>query len=90
MILLVILDLAPVRKHETVQALSRESKEPCFQLRDSVWLLDTVEQPRWWRDRLRERGDVRDRIFITRIHQRWAALQLDGAVEWLTDPARRW
>lgn len=90
MILLVVLDLAPVRKHETVQALCRGSKEPCFQMQDSIWLLDTVEQPRWWRDRLRERGDVRDRIFITRIHQRWAALQLDGAVEWLTDPARRW
>jgi hypothetical protein len=53
-------------------------------------LLDSEAQPRWWRDRIRESSDPSDRIFVSRLKRRWAALQLDDATEWLSDPGRRW
>jgi hypothetical protein len=61
-----------------------------FRLSDSLWLLDTLEQPKWWRDQLRSHGDVRDQFFVARLVRRWAALQMDAAGGWLSDPARRW
>jgi hypothetical protein len=91
MILLVVLDLHRLgRDREAIRALCDAAGDGCFSLRDSAWLLDTEQQPKWWRDRIRESGDVRDRIFVSRLQRRWAALQLDDATEWLSEPGRRW
>jgi hypothetical protein len=91
MILLVVLQLSPARRQsEAIHTLCEVCGDSCLRLQESVWLLDTLKEPRWWRDRLRERGDLRDRIFVTPLQPGWAALQLDGAAAWLTDPTRRW
>ncbi len=91
MILLAVLESRPTRRDpEAIEKLCVATGDAWFELDGSVWLLDTKQQPKWWRDRLREAGDMRDRIFVSRLERRWAALQLDDATEWLSDPARRW
>jgi hypothetical protein len=91
MILIVAFNLRPAgTTGEAIREICATAGDSSFWLWESVWLLDTEQQPMWWRDRLRERGSQRDQIFVGRLQRRWGALQLDAATEWLTDPARRW
>lgn len=91
MILFIVCDLSqPGRNYEPLCVQLETADGGFYRLWESVWLIDTLEQPKWWRDELRCHGDPRDRIIVSRLHQPWAALQVDGATRWLLDPARRW
>lgn len=91
MILLAAYDLhQPGRDYGAIEALLKSASGGFFHLQGSVWLLDTAESPKWWRDELRSRGDANDEYFVTLITRSWAGLKMDGGGKWLKDPDRSW
>lgn len=58
----------------------------------SVWLIDTLNDPAWWRDQLKDCGDANDEYLVTRVASReWASFNMDSEVaEWLKSSSRRW
>jgi hypothetical protein len=58
---------------------------------DSAWLIESDEDPKAWRDRLREVGDVRDEFLVVRVGRSWASRNVDAvALTWLRNAGRRW
>jgi hypothetical protein len=91
MILIAAYDLhQPGRDYPAVEKLLESAHGGCFHLQESVWLLDSLEEPAWWRDSLIEVGDENDSYFVARLQRKWAARKAGGAGAWLNDDARRW
>jgi CRISPR/Cas system-associated endoribonuclease Cas2 len=80
----------PGRDYAAVEKLLKTASGGSFHLQESVWLLDTLKGPAWWRDELRKAGDDGDSIFVARLRRNWASRKDGGAGRWLKDDARRW
>jgi hypothetical protein len=80
----------PGRDYDPVTALIRTASGGCCHMQGSVWLVDTLQPPAWWRDQLKRRGDPNDEHFVTRLRHSWAGLNVGSAAEWLKHPGRRW
>ncbi|HKF83162.1 MAG TPA: hypothetical protein VKB23_09400 [Solirubrobacterales bacterium] len=91
MILFVSLQLRrPEAEHPELCFHLESADGGALRLRESIWLLDTVEQPRWWHVKLSRRADAGDQILIARLARSWAPPEEGAAREWLVDRARRW
>jgi hypothetical protein len=91
MILIATYDLhQPGRDYPAVKKLLETASGGHFHLQESVWLLDTLKEPAWWRDGLREVGDDNDSVFVARLQRKWASRLDGGAGDWLNGSARRW
>jgi CRISPR/Cas system-associated endoribonuclease Cas2 len=92
MILIATYDLhQPGRDYPAVEKLLKSASGGFFHLQESVWLLDSLNNPAWWRDHLQEAGDDDDSFFVARLRHNWATRNARvGAGTWLKDAARRW
>jgi hypothetical protein len=94
MILIATYDLhQPMRDYPSVEKLLESASGGHSHAQESVWLLDTLKDPKWWRARLKEAGDEDDSFFVAQLTEAadWAGRKLDdGAGIWLNDSARRW
>jgi hypothetical protein len=59
---------------------------------NSVWLLDTIGDPTAVRTKLKESllYKEKDQLFVVRLHQDWASLNMHQAATWLKDTSRTW
>jgi hypothetical protein len=91
MVMIVAYDLHnPGRDYEDVTAVLKKA-DAWAHPEGSVWFLDDAREPDWWRDQLRDAGDVNDEYFVARMHQYWAAFRVgDEVADWLKSPNRTW
>jgi hypothetical protein len=80
----------PGRDYEDVADLLKTASGGYCHFQGSVWLLDTLKDPAWWRDQLKHRGDANDEYFVSRLQRNWANFNDAVAVRWLKHPSRRW
>lgn len=92
MILIVAYDLHnPDRDYPAIEKVLTSADGGSTHPQGSVWLIDTTEEPSYWRDRMKDAGDANDEYLVARLHRHWASFNLDkGSVAWLKDPRRRW
>lgn len=92
MVLQVSYDLrAPGQNYDRIGKAIELAADDCIHAQGSVWLVDTGETPRWWRDHLAEQLDANDVFIVTRVQERqWAGLNMAPVGKWLNNPARRW
>jgi CRISPR/Cas system-associated endoribonuclease Cas2 len=58
---------------------------------ESVWTIDTNNEPSKVRDNLQQHVDSNDLIFVVRLQQNWACINLsESIVNWLKSPKRSW
>lgn len=83
MVLLITYDLhKPDRDYEDVIAVIKEAGTYAH-LEESVWLVETSDDPAVWRDRLKNAASEAT-YFVVRLRQSWAAWQLSKSVaDWL-------
>jgi len=83
MILLITYDLhKPDRDYADVTATIKEAGT-YLHLEESVWLVETSDDPAVWRDRLKNTASEAT-YFVVRLRQNWAGWQLGkGVAGWL-------
>jgi hypothetical protein len=91
MILMVIYDLEePIGNNDNIEAILK-SATSWVHPRSSVWLLDSLDAPAMWRNRIRELVDPCDEVLVMRISPDWVSFNTnDEVVNWLGDNSRSW
>jgi hypothetical protein len=92
MILQVAYDLHnPGRDYDAVAKQLKTASGGYTHVQGSVWLIDTANEPAWWRAQLRDCGDRNDEYLVTRLRKHWAGFGLKQAsVRWSKSEKRRW
>jgi hypothetical protein len=83
----------PGRDYPAVEKLLESASGGYFHALGSVWFVDTLNDPAWWRDQLKVAGDSNDQHFVGRMRTgagEWASWNMGAAANWLNDPIRRW
>lgn len=88
-VLLVTYDLDDPNRNYSGLIAAIKRRTYCHAL-DSVWFLDTFDDPADVRNELSKELDGGDQLYVFRLRKHWAAHKKDAATEWLKSDKRSW
>ena len=81
----------PGRDYDDIAELIKTASGGWAHPQGSVWFVDSLKSPAWWRDQLKQAGDSNDEFFVARWGGNWASYNQDPEInDWLNDTRRRW